>query len=46
MVKNVPETKSKSNVRIVRNIENESCSTIRVGPKTVVKPGFHPEFDC
>ena len=35
--------KSKSNVRIERNIENESCSTTWVDPKTVVEPCPHPK---
>ena len=34
-VKNDPKIKSKSNVRIGRNKENESCSTRLVAPKTV-----------
>merc|ERR1712236_775 len=37
-VKNDPKLKSKSNVRIQGNIENESCSTTLVDPKTVVEP--------
>ena len=36
--KNDPKIKSKVNVRIERNEENENCSTTRVDPKTVVEP--------
>ena len=36
-VKNDPKIKSKSNVRIKRNTENESCSTTRVHPKTIIE---------
>ena len=35
--------KSKSNVRIEWNKENESCSTTWVDPKTVVKPFSNPK---
>jgi len=34
-IKNDPKIKSKSNVIIERNKENESCSTTLVDPKTV-----------
>ena len=34
-VKNDPKIKSKSNVRIEGNIENESCSTTWIDTKTV-----------
>ena len=37
-INNYPKIKLKSKVRIERNIENESCSTTWVDPKTVVKP--------
>ena len=37
-VNNNPKFKTKSNVRIEGNIENESSSTTWVDPKTVVKP--------
>ena len=37
-VKNDPNIKSKSNARVEGNIENESCSTTWVDPKTFVKP--------
>ena len=37
-VKYYPKIKSKSKVRIERNIENEICSTTWVDSKTVVKP--------
>ena len=37
-VKNYPKIESKSNVRIERNKENESCSTTWVDPKSVVEP--------
>ena len=36
--------KSKSNVTIEGNIENESCSTTGVDPKTVVEPYFSPKI--
>ena len=36
--KNGAKTKSKSNVRIQENIENESCSTTCVDTKTVIEP--------
>ena len=34
-IKNYPKIKSKSNVKIERNQENESCSTTSVDPKAV-----------
>ena len=34
---------SKSNVRIERNKENESCSTTLVDPKSVVEPYPNPK---
>ena len=37
-VKNDPKIKSKSNVRIERNIENESCSTTWVELRTFFEP--------
>ena len=37
-VNNGPKIKSKSNVGIERNIENESCLCKWVDPKTVVVP--------
>ena len=42
-VKNDPKIKSNSKVRIERNIENESCSTIWVYPKTVVETYPNPK---
>ena len=42
-VKNYPNIKSKSNARVEGNIENESCSTTRVDPKTFVKPYSNPQ---
>ena len=36
--------KSKSKVRIERNIENESCFTTWVDPKTVVDPYPNPKI--
>merc|ERR1711873_151295 len=42
-VKNNPNIKSKSNARVEGNIENESCSTTKVDPKTVVKPYSNPQ---
>ena len=42
-VKNGPKIKSKSNVRIERNIENESCSTTLVDLKTVFKHFPNPQ---
>ena len=42
-VKNDPKIKSNSKVRIERNIENESCSTIWVDPKTVFDTFPNPE---
>ena len=41
-VKNDPKIKSKSNVRIEGNIENEICSITRVDRKTVFKPYPNP----
>ena len=41
-VKNDLKIKSKSNVRIEGDIENESCSTTRVDPKTVFEPHIEP----
>ena len=43
-VKNDPKIKSKSNVRIERNKENESFLTSWVDPKTVVKPYSIPKI--
>ena len=42
-VKNDPKIKSKSNVRIEGNIENESCSTTWEDPKTVFGPYNNPK---
>ena len=42
-VKNDPKIKSKSNVRIKGNIDNESCSTTWVDPKTVFGPFPYPK---
>ena len=42
-VKNYPKIESKSNVRIERNKEIESCSTTRVYPKTVVESNSNPK---
>ena len=42
-VKNSPKIKYKSNVRIKGYIENESCSTTWVEPKTVVEPYSDPQ---
>ena len=42
--KNDPKIKWKSNVRIERNKENESCSTTWVDLKTVVVPYSNPEI--
>ena len=42
-VKNDPNIKSKSNDRAEGNIENESCSTTWVDPKTVVKSYSNPQ---
>ena len=42
-VKNDPKIKSKVNVEIERNKENESCSTTLVDPKTVVEPYPSPK---
>ena len=44
-VKNDPEIKSKSKVRIERNIENESCSTTLVDPKTVFEKYSGPKYN-
>ena len=41
-VKNYPKIRSKSNVRIEGNIENESCSTTQIDPRTVFKPYPNP----
>ena len=41
--KNDPKINSKSNVRIYRNRENESCSTTCVDLKTVFKPYPDPK---
>ena len=38
-----PKNRSKSNVRIEGNIENENCSTTRVDPKTVFEPYPDPK---
>ena len=40
---NYPKIKSKSNVRIERNRENESCSTTWVDPKTDFEPCPDPK---
>jgi len=42
-VKNYPQIKSKSSVRIEGHIENESCSSTWVDPKTVVEPYSDPQ---
>ena len=42
-IKNDPKIKSKSNDRIEGNIENESCSTTWVHPKTVIEPYCDPQ---
>ena len=42
-VKHDPNIKSKSNARVEGNIENESCSTTWVDPKTFVKPYSNPQ---
>ena len=42
-VKNDPEIKSKWNVRIERNKENENCSTTWVDPKIDLKPFPDPK---
>ena len=39
-VKDDPKIKSKSNVRIEGNTENEGCSTTWVDPKTVFEKGY------
>ena len=43
-VKNDPKIKSKSNVRIEGNIENESCLTAWLDPKKVVEPYSNPKI--
>ena len=43
IVKNYPKIKSKLNVRIEGNIENDRCSTKLVNPKTVFKPYPKPK---
>ena len=42
-VKNNPKIKSKSNIRIEGNIENESCLPTWVDPKTVIEPYSGPK---
>ena len=42
-IQNGPKIKSKLNVRIERNKENESCSTTSVDLKTIVKPYPSPK---
>ena len=42
-VKTDPTIKSKSNVKIERNKENESCSITWVGPKILVEPYPNPK---
>ena len=42
-VKNDPNIESKSNARVEGNIENESCSTSLVDPKTVFEPHNEPK---
>ena len=42
-VKNDPQIRSKSNVRIEGNMKNESSSTTWVDPKTVIKPYSDPQ---
>ena len=42
-VKNDHKIKSKSNLRIEENIENESCLTTWADPKTVVQPYSDPQ---
>ena len=42
-LKNDPKIESKSNVRIERDKENESCSTTWVDPKLVVEPYPNPK---
>ena len=44
-VKNDPKIKSKLNIRIERNKDNKSCSTIWVDLKTVVEPYSNPKQD-
>ena len=41
---NDPKIKSKSNVRIEGNIENESCSTKSVGEKQFLNPSPAPKI--
>ena len=38
-----PKIKSRSNVIIKGNIENENCSSTLVNSKTVFEPGLNPE---
>ena len=38
-----PQNKSKSIVRIERNIENENFSTTLANPKTIVEPYLNPK---
>ena len=42
-VKNYPKIKSRSNVRIEKNKEDESCSTAWLDPKTVDEPYSNPK---
>ena len=42
-VKNDPKIMTNSKVRFERNIENESCSTARVDPKTIFKSYPNPK---
>ena len=42
-VKNDPKIKSRSKVKIERNIENESYWTTWVDPKTIVEPHPNPK---
>ena len=42
-VENDPKIKSKSDVRIEGNIEDEKCSTTWVDPKTVFEPYPNPK---
>ena len=42
-LKKDPKIKSRSNVRIEGNIENNSCCTKRIEPKTLVEPANHPQ---
>ena len=43
-VKNDPKIKSKLNIRIEGNIENESCLTASVEPKIVFEPYPNPKY--